>query len=409
MRFAALALVLTLLAPAVAGDLPRAKPGEVGLSAERLAEIGPAIAKHVESGAIAGAVTVVARKGKVAHLEAHGAFAEDSLFRIYSMTKPVTVVAALSLVDEGKLALDDPVAKYLPELAKPTVHGRDGDVATMTVQHLMQHTAGMTYGYFGNTPVDRRYRAANVLDRTTSLAGMTTKLAGIPLLYEPGERFHYSVSIDVLGRVIEVAAKKPLDEVFVERIFGPLGMSDTAFAVPKEEAARFVPNFGSRGNVIDDPKTSDYRRQPGLLSGGGGLVSTARDYTVFALMLANGGEWDGQRILKRATVETMTTNQLPNELVPIRMGAGPMRGVGFGLGVSVRVAGSGSRTRVGEWGWGGAASTTFFVAPKEELVVLTFTQRMPMWQGVDQTVRPIAYGAIEKPEPEPEPAGTGGR
>ncbi len=380
-----------------ADDLPRAEPEAVGLSPTELAKIDAAVERRIASKAIAGAVTVVARHGKVAYLRAFGAFEEDTIFRIYSMTKPVTVAAALTLVDEGKLSLDDPVSKYIPAFAKLTVHGSDVAPPVMTVRHLMQHTSGLTYGFFGNTPVDRMYRAQGVLDRDSTLAEATDKLAAIPLLFAPGSRWHYGVSTDLLGRIIEIVSEQALDAFFAARIFEPLGMKDTGFFVPPASAARLAANYNARGAVMEAPETSPYLAKPGLLSGGGGLVSTARDFTIFALMLANGGAWNGKRILETETVETMTTNQLPEALVPIRFGPLPLPGTGFGLGVSVRVGGESAGRRIGEWGWGGAASTTFVVSPKDDLVIVTLLQRMPMWSVLDQEIRPIVYGAIQEP------------
>ena len=379
--------------------LPTAKPADVGLSAERLAGIADVVKPLIEKKAIAGAVTVVARKGKVAYSEAFGAFEKDSLFRIYSMTKPVTVAAALMLVDDGSLKLDEPVATYLPAFKHPKVEGKEGEVAPITVRQLMMHTAGFSYGFFGNTPVDQAYRKARLLGRNRSLAEMSTELSKIPLLFEPGGRWHYSVSIDLLGRLIEVVAKKPFDVFLRERLFTPLGMVDTAFHVPPEKVDRFVPNYGMGGIVVDRPKTSAFLTKPAFLSGGGGLISTARDYTIFALMLASGGTWNGKRYLKAETVREMTVNHLPDELMPIRFGAVPLVGLGFGLGVSVRVKGTMPGMSVGEWGWAGAASTTFFVAPKEELVMISMTQRMPMWNGLDRALRPVVFGAIEQAKP----------
>lgn len=415
-RGVCLSAVLTLFVLAAplahADDLPRAEPAEVGLDAKTLQRIDTAVEGHLAKKEIAGAITVVARNGKVAYLKSFGAFKDDSILRIYSMTKPVAVVAALILVDEGKLALDDPVAKYLPAFAKLKVEGSADAATPMTVKHLMQHTAGLTYGLFGNTPIDQRYRTLNVLDRNSSLEAMAGKLAGVPLMFEPGTRWHYSVSIDLLGRVVEVAAKQPFAEFLQERIFGPLGMKDTAFHVPEAKASRLVPNYAGRAFPIEQPATSPFLTKPALASGGGGLVSTARDYAIFALMLAQGGVWKDTRILKAATVRTMTTNQLPEALIPIRFGARAMAGLGFGLGVSVRVSGGDATNTVGEWGWAGAASTFFFVAPAKDLVVINLTQRMPLWNGLDRSVRPIVFEALKaaaaKPAArEPEPAGAG--
>jgi CubicO group peptidase (beta-lactamase class C family) len=403
LRLYPLALLVFALAVCVpcgqaAGDeLPTAKPESVGMSTEALTKIDAVVDTSIQKKEVAGAVTVVARKGKIVYFRAAGAFKKDSIVRIYSMSKPVTVAAALILVDEGKLKLDDPVASYLPAFANLKVHGKETKAAPMTVRHLMQHTAGLSYGFFGNTPVDRAYRSAGVLDRSSSLAAMTKKLGQLALLTEPGTRWHYSLSLDVLGRVIEVIAKQPFETFLKKRLFDPLGMRDTAFCVPQAKAARLVANYAPGQFVIDTPATSQFLAQPGLCSGGGGLVSTARDYTIFALMLAQGGTWNGTRILKAATVRQMTTNSLPKALIPIRMGRKPLLGLGFGLGVSVRVSHADARASLGEWAWSGAASTTFFVAPTEELVVVNLIQRMPYWSGLDLAIRPLVYGAVSKP------------
>ena len=404
---AALAFLLSIAPVAAADDLPRAEPAEVGLDPTALEKIDAAVEGHIAKKEIAGAITVVARKGKVAYLKSFGAFKDDSILRIYSMTKPIAVVAALILVDEGKLGLDDPVSKFIPGFADLKVQGGTSEPKPMTVKHLMQHTAGLTYGFFGNTPIDQRYRSLNVLDKDSSLEAMASKLAGVPLMFEPGTRWHYSVSIDVLGRVVEVAAKQPFDVFLQKRLFGPLGMNDTAFHVPAAKAKRLVPNYAGRSFPIEKPETSPYLKKPGLMSGGGGLVSTARDYTIFCLMLAHGGTWNGTRILKEASVRAMTTNQLPKALVPIRFGPRAMPGLGFGLGVSVRVSGANATNTVGEWGWAGAASTFFFVAPEKDLIVINLTQRMPLWNGLDRSVRPLVYAALEAPAAKREPVGAG--
>lgn len=272
----------------------------------------------------------------------------------------------------------------------------------MTVKHLMQHTSGLSYGIFGDTPVDRAYREKNVLASDTTLEQMVAKLAPIPLLFEPGTRWHYSVSIDVLGRVIEVAAKQPFDAFLSERLFKPLGMDDTSFSVPEAKLGRFVPCCGPQCRLIEASATSRFRLPPALLSGGGGLVSTLSDYLTFALMLEAGGTWNGRRILKPESVRLMSTNQLPEALIPIGFGPLRMPAMGFGLGVSVRMKALGADQPEGEWGWAGAASTTFRVSPKDRLVVVTMIQRMPMWTGLDNAVRTLVHAALLEPVVAPE-------
>lgn len=375
--------------------IPLAKPADVGLDAERLTEIDQAVDGLMAKRAFPGAIVAVARKGKVGYLKAFGSFKEDSIVRIYSMSKPITVAAALILVDDGKLALNDPVSKYIPAFAKASVQGaaEDAKPPVITVKHLMQHTAGLTYGLFSNTPSDAAYRKADVLSRDITLETMCNRLAPIPLLFEPGSKWHYSMSIDVLGRVIEVASGKRFDVFLKERLFDPLGMVDTGFHVPAEKVARFVPCYSVGGLVLDRVETSEYLKAPAMHSGGGGLVSTVQDYLRFALMLRGGGELDGTRILKTASVKQMATNHLPESLIPIRF-AIPLQGLGFGLGVSVRVARAHPQTRVGIYGWSGAASTTWFNSPEDDLTVVTITQRMPFWTGLDRAVRGVVHRAV---------------
>ena len=386
-----LALVLVLTGAAFGGELPTAKPGEVGLDAEKLASIDKRVEKMLEEKEFPGATVAITRNGKVVYRRSFGDFEDDSLLRIYSMTKPITVVAALVLVEEGKLGLDDPVSKYLEGFDKLAVQGKDEPATPMTVKDLMRHTSGLSYGIFGNTPVDKAYRKQNVLGKDTSLEEMAEKLSKLPLLYEPGARWHYSLSIDLLGRVIEVASKQSFDVFLERRLFGPLGMKDTSFSVPDDKLSRFVPCNGPGCRVIEAVETSRFRTQPKMLSGGGGLISTVSDYVTFGLMLDAGGTWKGKQILKPETVKLMTTNQLPK-------GVKAWGNRGFGLGVSVELKDSAFRGPAGVWGWGGAASTTFFASPKDRLTVVTMIQRMPMWNGLDRAVRRAVFAALATPK-----------
>jgi len=397
-------------------EITGAKPEAVGISSEKLAAIDPAVETFVKDGKIAGAIAMVARKGKVVHAKAYGKrvidgdkpMQLDTIFRFYSMTKPVTSVAAMILVEEGKLELDAPVAKYLPQLAGVRVYvsGEGDDVKTekprraMTIRDLHRHTAGLTYGLFGNTPVDRMYHFAGVLRGTS--AEMVDRLAKIPLVYHPGEHWVYSVGEDVLGRVIEVVSKKTLDEFFAERIFAPLDMKDTGFSVPGDKMGRFAASYGPNGGgglrVVEGVGLmTPYRRPPQMFSGGAGLVSTARDYLRFAQMVLNGGELDGVRILKSATVEAMTKNQLPESAMPIGIGPAKRTGVGFGLGFAVRVAESGLEPagRVGELGWGGVASTHFWISPRDDLIVIALSQYQPYSDRLERALKPIVYDALK--------------
>jgi len=410
-----IALILGLYRPILAGELPAAKPEAARMSSKKLALVVPAMQTFVDEDKVAGAITIVARNGSIVFFEAVGKanidsgkpMKRDTIVRIYSMTKPITSVAVMMLVEEGQLALDDPVAKHLLEFKDIKVFaGVDGDELQVeepqraaTIRDLLRHTSGLTYGFFGNTAVDQRYRRADVLSDRGTLADMVTKLGDLPLLYQPGTRFNYSVSTDVLGRVVEVVSGKDFGEFLQERILKPLDMKDTGFFVAENKIDRFAANHGPKLagglRVTDAPHSSRYRRKPRLLSGGGGLVSTARDYMRFCQMLLNKGELDGRRLLRQESVEAMTKNQLPGEAYPINLG-GTRDGVGFGLGFSVVVEKTDytRRSHVGEYGWGGAASTHFWISPKDDLAVVVLTQLMPFSFQMEHAVKPLVYDAI---------------
>jgi CubicO group peptidase (beta-lactamase class C family) len=250
----------------------------------------------------------------------------------------------------------------------------------------------------GNTPVDKAYNAAGVLARSNTLADLTRKVASLPLLYQPGTRWNYSVSADVLARMVEVVSGKSFDEFLTERVFKPLDMHDTGFFVPPDQRIRLADVYGPDGDTLkvsDLPVTAGFLERPRLFSGGGGLVSTARDYMRFCQMMAAGGELDGKRLLQRATIQIMTANQLPKQAFPIGFGDVPIPGVGFGLGFSVQVEpGIFSAGHVGEYGWSGLASTSFWISPKDDVVVVVLQQFMPYSMLLDQTIKPLVYAAI---------------
>ncbi|MGB7326373.1 MAG: serine hydrolase domain-containing protein [Rubripirellula sp.] len=397
---------------ASADDLPVASPEDVGMSASKLAQVDAAMEESIAQNRIAGGVVMVARNGKVVHHRAYGKrdieadlpMQPDTIVRIYSMTKAITTTAAMMLVEEGKIDVDDPVSKYLPELAKVAV-AVDGNVEpakqTMTIADLMRHTAGYGYGATGNAVSDRVFGQLNVMDRDATLAQLQTKLGELPLVFQPGSDWLYGISIDVLGRVVEVVSQQPLDEFFQQRIFDPLAMEDTGFFVPANKEERFAANYNSDGKgkltLGDDPKTSRYRDDPAFLSGGGGLVSTAADYMRFLLMIAGGGESSGVRLMKPETVVMMTTNQLPKDVGWIKFGKEVRKGVGFGFGFNVRdeMSDWDPSGRVGEYGWGGAASTHYWVSPKDDLIVITLEQVMPYQWLTELKVKGIIYDAIE--------------
>ena len=408
-------------------------PGKVGMAEDRLDRIGPYFrARYVDTGRLAGVLTAVARRGQLVHLAVSGhrdlerevPMTDDTVFRLYSMTKPVTSVALMQLYEQGAFQLDDPASRFLPELADLSVlvpgGGRIAAEGPITIQHLLTHTSGLTYGFLNETEVDALYRARGVgnLDAQGDLAGMMTALAELPLLFEPGSRWNYSVSTDVCGRLVEVLSGESLDAYFATHIFGPLGMSETGFSVRADQASRFaacyVPHRGAtlglpvdpsgrrRLHRSDDPETSPYLKPPLFLSGGGGLVGTTADYLRFCTMLLNKGELDGARILGRKTVDYMTTNHLPSggDLTSMgrpRFSETSYDGIGFGLGFSVML--DPARAHVmgspGEFAWGGAASTMFWVDPAEELIGLLMTQLIPSaTYPVRREMKVLTYQAL---------------
>ncbi len=379
-------------------------PEDVGMSTEKLARVKPVVQALVDNEKIAGASIIVARKGKIALFETFGMMDQkakkpmqpNTIFRIYSMTKPITSVAVMMLYEQGKLKLDDPISKYIPEFKGLKVYAESGkhddQVNQMSIRDLLRHTSGFTYGYFGDTAVDKMYMAKSVLKRESSLQDMINKLSEIPLLNQPRTKWHYGVSTDVLGYLVQKISGQSLDEFFKKRIFEPLDMKDTAFYVPKEKVNRFAACYGPRQNgglkVVDDPAKSQYLAQPLLFSGGGGLVSTARDYLRFCQMLLNKGQLDGRRLLSSETVEMMTINQLPDSVKRGENG-------GFGLGFSVRL--SDGKYPKGEYGWGGAASTHFWISPRDELIVIALSQYMPFSSQLEDAVKSTIYDSIYVP------------
>jgi CubicO group peptidase (beta-lactamase class C family) len=403
---------------AVAEPLPSVDPARVGLATASLAEIDSLMNSYVSEGKLAGVVILAARDGKVAHAGTYGKMdiedgrpmRRDALFRIYSMTKPITGAALMTLFDEGRFELDDPVAKYLPGFDKVKVFaGQDGGTIKLvdlqrpiTIRDLMRHTAGLAYGLFPASPVDEMYKEAKLLDRSKNLDSMIERLVKVPLAAQPGEKWMYSIAVDVQGKLIEVLSGKPLDEFFAERVFKPLAMQDTGFFVPADKLDRMTVNYNKKDGrlaPVDGSRTSQFATRPALLSGGGGLVSTADDYLRFAQMMLNRGELDGARILKPQTVDLMTRNHLADELMPIQIGPLALANVGFGLDFAVRVkAASGEPAgSVGEYWWGGAASTQFFVAPREKLILISMTQFMPATPTYLMDARKKLYSAVLDP------------
>ena len=404
-----------------------AAPHELGVSEERLDCLRSTTQRFVDEGQLAGAVTLIARRGKVVHFEAYGmmdieadkSMRKDTIFRIYSMTKPIAAVGVMMLCEEGKLMLDVPASTYLPELGGLKVaQDPDADVFTpvkadreMTVQDLMQHTAGLpgAVRYMnGKTAVDKLYRKAG-LDRLheCNLQELVQRLGKIPLLYQPGTKWHYSIAADVLGRLIEVASGQSFDQFLAERIFQPLGMVDTGFYVPTKKIDRLAGMYGPKPTrelqTIDAPEggtgpisRTSFIKKPRFLSAGGGLVSTASDFARFCLMLSGKGALSGKRLMKAESVELMTRNHLPENLIPLdKKPEDRYGGLGFGLGVSVRVQQTDwvPASQIGEYGWIGGTSTEFWISPRDELVAITLAQHIP-FSPLSHTIKPLVYASI---------------
>jgi len=404
------------------------QPAEVGLDQERLDRLDRHFRRYVDDGRLPGWLITVARHGRLAHVSCYGSrdieaglpVETSTLWRIFSMTKPVTSVAAMMLYEEGAFELTDPVSAYIPSFADMRVFTGGSDIRPVTVPatepvriwHLLTHTSGLTYGFLRSHPVDGRYREAGFEwghPRAMDLAQCVDAWAAQPLLFQPGTEWNYSVSTDVLGRVVEVVSGQALDEFFSSRIFGPLGLADTAFCAPDADAGRLgeVYTAGPGGLSVLEGMGRVGRRRPASLSGGGGLVSTAGDYHRFSQMLLGlpdspAGELDGVRLLGPRTVAYMTRNHLPGGADLDTFGrpldaAAPARGVGFGLGFAVVINAADRKTlgSEGEYYWGGAASTAFFIDPGEELTASFYTQFMPSnTYAIRPQLRQLIYQAI---------------
>ena len=396
-----------------AAGLPMTGPDAVGMSADGLARIEPAVQAYVDDGRVAGVMTMVARRGHVVHwaatgmrdLDAGDPLEPDDIFRIYSMTKPITSTGVMMLVEEGAVALDDPVSKFIPEFADVRVLDDDAErvapAGPITIEHLLTHTSGLTYGFFGDSPVDRLYNESGFFAESQGLDDFARRVAGLPLLASPGDRWNYSVSTDILGRVIEAASGQSFDAFLQERIFDPLGMDDTGFMVPAEKRGRFLANYARPDGalqMIDSPDDGQYTRPPAWLSGGGGLASTASDYIRFAQMLLGDGALGDVRILAPETVAMMRSNRLPDALVPILLGNYLSPGYGFGLGFAVAVDADGTPEpdNNGVFRWAGAANTFFWIDPEADLIGMVWTQFNPFAAyNLEREFQTLVYEAIE--------------
>jgi CubicO group peptidase (beta-lactamase class C family) len=395
-RLLAIASIAVLaVSPAMSAphDLPTASAESEGMSAERLARLSAGMKELVDNGRLAGVVTMVSRHGKVVEFDAAGKrdiaanapMQKDSIFRIYSMSKPITGVAMMMLFEEGKWQLNDPVAKYIPEFAKLKVYSTEanGNVVMkdqnhpVTMRELMSHSGGFTYGFFSQTAVDKMQMEADLLNPNNTLDEFIKRVAKLPLNSQPGTEWHYSISVDIQGYIVQKLSGMPFEEFLEKRIFKPLGMTDTGFYVPKEKLNRFAEfySYDNDGKLhavgVREGLNHDFAAKPALSSGGGGLVSTASDYMRFCQMLLNGGQLDGVRLLSPLTVELMHTNVLaPN--VPILA-----PGAGFGLDFAIYTdpVAAGGYYGKGSYWWGGAAGTWFWIDPVNDLIVLGMIQQ----------------------------------
>jgi CubicO group peptidase (beta-lactamase class C family) len=390
--------------------LPQAKPESLGLSASRLQIMSDALKREIDKGTLPGATIMVARRGQIGWFEAIGRqspaasqpMSDNTVFRIFSMTKPIVSVGIMALLEEGHFVLADPVAKFIPEFSDQKVgiehNGKIELVAArqpMTIQDLLRHTSGLTYDHTGNSLVQQLYKNSQLRSRKITNAEHATMLAGLPLICQPGAEWNYSRSTDVLGRIIEIITGKSLGAFLAERILAPLEMSETAFHAGQQHAARLAEPFPTDPWSGEKVQLFNMLEKPVMESGGGGLVSTTMDYARFCQMLLNGGALDGNRIIGRKTLELMTSDHLAPD-VKIQGGLMPP-GYGFGLGFAVRThqgiapfPGS-----VGQSFWSGMAGTFFFIDPKEDLFAVFMMQGPGQRQYTRTLVRDLVYASLE--------------
>ena len=392
---------------------------EAGFSDDRLARIPRFLETRIEEGLLPGALTLIWRRGQLAHRSMVGEIdmarkkpvRQDAIFRLYSMTKPITAVALLMLMEEGLIALDDPVKRFIPAFADLKVQGGATPARDMTVLDLLRHTSGLTYGFHNRTPIDAEYRRLRIAETDTEggLPAMIAQLAALPLEYSPGQAWIYSAATDVVGYLVELVSGRSYARFVREKILTPLKMIDTDFQIEKDKHHRFAACYAFKNGVLDlfdDPMKSPWFDKPKLESGGGGLAGTAEDYLRFCRMLLNQGELDGVRLLSPKTVTLMTANHLPGgkeiaDLSPATdaFNESGYRGIGFGLGVAVTLdpARVGIPGTKGEFTWGGMASTTFFVDPKEDMAVVFMTQVIldtARRVRLRRDLRSLIYGAM---------------
>lgn len=406
------------------GPIALAKPESVGFSSKALTKLDEGMQGLIDKQHLAGIVTLVARRGQVVQHKAYGMqdlgsrtpMTLDTIARIYSMTKPVTGVAMMMLYEEGKWRPSDPIAKHIPEFANLKVYAGanpdgspklEASAHAPTMGELMSHTAGLTYGFFGSTPVDKLYQVDNPLGKP-SLKAFIDRMAGLPLLYQPGERWVYSVAVDIQGYLVEKLSGRPFPEFLRTRVFEPLGMPDTGFLVPKEKLSRVATIYAwdqAKGALAAQPHDPAISAMPGLPQGGGGLYSTAADYLRFAQMLINGGELGGARLLKPATVEMMRTNVLSDRVLQSKSGIGqasfsPAQGFGYDFAVVQDPAALGTPVGKGTYWWWGAAGTWFWIDPANDVIFIGIIQRrggVPGAANHEAIARSAVYEALMRP------------
>jgi CubicO group peptidase (beta-lactamase class C family) len=410
-----LTLVILLTLKLSAREIPVVTPAKAGLSETKLAEIDKFMQQQVADQKLAGGIVMVAHAGKIGFFRAYGSqdreaqmpMALDTIFRIYSMSKAITTAAALTLCDQGKLGLDDPVSKYIPSFTNLMVAAASGlraPARPMTIRDLMLHTSGLSYGgnpgWTPNFPsaVNEAWARLKPTE-STNLAEMVEKVSQAPLPFDPGTDWTYGVGIDVLGRVIEIVSGESFDKFLARVFFQPLDMKDTGFRVPPEKLNRFAPLYTRTNGTLqatDVPAESKFAKSVTYFSGGGGLVSTAHDYMRFLMMIQNGGELDGHRYLRAKTVKLMSTNLLPERVFPIYFGNEKRFGTGFGLGFAVcaQVTPWDPAAHVGEFGWDGAASTHYWISPADKLIVITLEQIKPYEWDTERGIKKIIYDAV---------------
>ncbi|MCY3778753.1 MAG: serine hydrolase [Chloroflexi bacterium] len=395
-------------------------PEVVGISAERLARINVKLQEYVDQAKVPGFITLVARDSEVVHFETCGyrdaenqlPMAKDTIFRIYSMTKPITSIALMMLHEEGKFQLFEPVSRYINAFGTTKVlKGYDymgqqliAQDPPMTIHHLLTHTAGLSYGFHFDTPIDDMYRDSIFRSETATLEEKTVGMASLPLRFQPSTAWYYSIATDICGYLVQLLSDMPFEDFLAERIFQPLGMKDTAFHVPADKVERFAKLYqhniqdGSFDEYTGTPHIPwhDFTKPASAPSGGGGLVSTMSDYWQFAAMLLNEGETSDVRIIGRKTLEYMTRNHIKPELLPLAIGFAKMPGRGFGLGFDVIIdaAQTGVLNSDGNYGWSGAAATNFWVDPQEQLVGIIMTQLMDNMLPFQQDFRALTYQAL---------------